>query len=99
MLTEASATATKPMIWLKLKSAGPAAISAPTMMTEEMRVGDRHQRRMQRRRHPPDHVVADEAGQHEHGEQENEGRVGDAFGHLPSGFRDGGFHGALSLTP
>ena len=24
------------MIWLKLKSAGPAAISAPTMMTEEM---------------------------------------------------------------
>ena len=60
------------------------------MMTEEMRVGDRHQRRMQRRRHPPDHVIADEAGQHEDGEQEHEGRVGDALGHLASGFRDGG---------
>ena len=37
------------------------------------RVGDRHQRRVQRRRHRPDHVVADEDGQHEDGEAEHEG--------------------------
>ncbi len=35
MLTEASATAARPMILEKLKPAGPAAISAPTMMTED----------------------------------------------------------------
>ena len=28
-------------------------------------VGHRHQRRVQRRRHRPDHIIADEAGQHE----------------------------------
>ncbi len=31
------------------------------------RVGHRHQRRVQRRRDRPDHVIADEAGQHEDG--------------------------------
>jgi len=35
MLTEASITATKPIALEKLTPAGPAAIRAPTMMTEE----------------------------------------------------------------
>ena len=38
------------------------------------RVGDAHQRRVQRRRHVPDHLPADEAGQHEHGEVRQERR-------------------------
>ena len=37
------------------------------------RVGHRHQRRVQRRRHRPDHVVADEDRQHEDREPEHEG--------------------------
>ena len=65
MLTAASVTATKPMILREAEMPGPAAISAPTMMTRRDRVGDAHQRRMQRRRHPPHDVVADEAGEHE----------------------------------
>src|SRR5882724_8765966 len=36
-------------------------------------VGHRHQRRMQRRRHRPDHVVADEHRQHENRQPEHEG--------------------------
>ena len=36
MLTEARVTAMKPMTWAKLRWAGPAAISAPTMITLEM---------------------------------------------------------------
>ena len=42
-------------------------------------VGDRHQRRVQRRRHAPDHVVADEDRQHEDGEAEH-GRIDGAAG-------------------
>ena len=37
------------------------------------RVGDRHQRRVQRRRHRPDDVIADEDRQHEDRELEDEG--------------------------
>ena len=42
------------------------------------RIGDAHQRRMQRRRDVPDHHVADEAGQYEHREvgEKRRGRVG-----------------------
>ena len=36
MLTEASVTATKPITLEKLNTAGPAAISAPTMITLEI---------------------------------------------------------------
>ena len=36
MLTEASVTATKPITLEKLSRAGPAAISAPTMITREI---------------------------------------------------------------
>ena len=36
------------------------------------RVGDAHQRRVQRRRDVPDHLPADEAGEHEHGEVRQE---------------------------
>ena len=35
ILTEANATATNPMTLEKFISAGPAAIKAPTMMTDE----------------------------------------------------------------
>ena len=36
MLTEASITARKPMVLEKSAPAGPAAISPPTMITDEM---------------------------------------------------------------
>jgi hypothetical protein len=36
ILTAARVTATNPMTFAKLKPSGPAAISAPTMMTLEM---------------------------------------------------------------
>jgi len=36
MLTAASATATKPRNFARLNPAGPAAMSAPTMITEEI---------------------------------------------------------------
>ena len=42
-------------------------------------VGHRHQRRMQRRRHRPDHVVADEDREHENRQPEH-GRVDRAAG-------------------
>ena len=42
-------------------------------------VGHRHQRRVQRRRHAPDHVIADEDRQHEDRQAEDE-RVDDAAG-------------------
>jgi len=36
------------------------------------RVGHRHQRGVQRRRHLPDHVIADEDRQHEHGQAQHQ---------------------------
>ena len=36
ILIEAKTTAKKPMIWAKFVSEGPAAISAPTIITEEI---------------------------------------------------------------
>ena len=73
MLTEAKVTATNPMTLEKSTSAGPAAISAPTTITDEDRVGDAHQRRMQGRRDAPHHVEADEDGEDKDGEQKKEG--------------------------
>ena len=73
MFTLASVTATKPKAIAQQEVASPVASMAPTMITEEMRVGHRHQRRMQRRGHVPHHVVADEARHQEDGEQEHEG--------------------------
>ena len=72
MLTEASATATKPITLEKLTPAGPGGDQRADDDHARNGVGDAHQRRMQRRRHPPDDVVADEHRQHEDGEEEDE---------------------------
>ena len=81
MLTEASTSATKPK---RLRPARRrrrpprAAVDADREQRADDDhggdgVGHRHQRRVQRRRHRPDHVVADEDRQHEDREAEDEG--------------------------
>ena len=65
ILIEASTTAKRPISFEVVISSGPAASKAPTMITDGHRVGHRHQRRMQSRRHPPHHVITDEAGENE----------------------------------
>ena len=74
MLTAARVTAMKPMISLKPRSAGPAAIKRADDDHRGDRVGHRHQRRVQRRSDPPDHVVADKDRQHEDGQPDHQGR-------------------------
>ena len=78
MLTEARTSATKPSARAQI---GPASLADQRHADREQRadhdhrgdrVGHRHQRRVQRRRHRPDHVVADEDRQHEDREPEHE---------------------------
>ena len=69
MFTAASVTARKPK-----NRAAPLSASAGRQDGADHdhrgdRVGHAHQRRMQRRRHVPHHVVADEAGHQEDGQQ------------------------------
>ena len=83
MFTEARMTAMKP------KTAADAAGAGREQRADDDhradRVGDRHQGRVQRRRHRPDHVVADEHREHEDDQVEDAGVDG--------------FHLLLSLRP
>ena len=72
MFTLASVTAMKPNAVAQPDSAEPGRQHRADDDHRGDRVGHRHQRRVQRRRDVPDHVVADEAGHQEHGEQEDE---------------------------
>jgi hypothetical protein len=80
MLTLARVTAMKP------KAMAQPLVPRPADSDHRgNRVGHRHQRRMQRRGDVPHHVVADEAGHQEDGEQEDDrldlgGDRGDAAG-------------------
>ena len=78
MLTAAKVTATNPMILAKLMPTGPGGDQRADDDDARYRVGDAHQRRMQRRGHPPDDVVADKDGEHEHRQLEDKGRAASA---------------------
>ena len=76
MFTDARISARKPT-----KRAKPEPLSTPPTPTDKQRadhdhrgnrVGDRHQRRVQRRRHRPDDVIADEHRQRENRQPEHE---------------------------
>jgi hypothetical protein len=74
MFTEASTSATKPN---RGRARRRHQINAHRQQRADddhrgNRVGDRHQRRVQRRRHRPDHIVADENRQHENRKPEDE---------------------------
>ena len=73
MLTLARVTARKPMISLKPTVAGAGGDQCADDDDRGDGVGDAHQRRVQRRRHPPDHVVADEDRQHEDRQADDQG--------------------------
>ena len=70
------ATGSAPLAGRSGRSVRPAAPAHQRADRDDARdrVGDAHQRRVQRRRHVPDHHVADEAGQHEHREVAEERR-------------------------
>ena len=88
MFTEARISAMKP------KSVRRSEPSSPTRGTDTdreqradddhrgNRVGHRHQRRVQRRRHRPDDVIADEDGQHENRSRKTKGSMAPPARHV-----------------
>ena len=77
MFTEARISATKPTMRATIEPLSTRRDADREQRADDDdrgdRVGDRHQRRMQRRRHRPDDVVADEDREHEDREAEDEG--------------------------
>ena len=78
VLMATSATATAPRIVPRPICPGSGGEDGADDDHRADGVGDAHQRRVQRRRHVPDHVIADEDGQHEHRQVGDDGVDGDS---------------------
>ena len=78
VLMATSATATAPRMRAAVDRAGPGGEDGADDDHRADGVGDAHQRRVQRRRHVPDDVIADEDGQHEDGQVGDDGIDGDS---------------------